>query len=158
MDTELLFTELYTENSMKTFVTRHLKKLEHITLMEIINQTLYRNVFVKFVEQLHPIIETEAIIALKRFILCQKILKNNDLFDNLIIFERLIELSPSYACEQKLRDLFHLGTRDLNFIHILERLKWKTIIELICHTDYKNFLTAIRQKSNQIKSIFRTIY
>lgn len=157
MDPESFFSELCSQSAVDNFVNKKLKILEHISLIEIINDTIYRKLFTKFLYENQPN-QGESMNTLKRFILCQRILRNTNIFDVEEIFEKLIELCPTFLWEQKIKNLSHKGEKDLNFIYVMENLKWESLIELICHNDYKRFLTAIKQKSGRIKDILRTIY
>lgn len=157
MDEEILYADFHFGYAMDNFVNKRMKKLEHITLMEIINDSIYRRLFVKFMEKLH-LHECESMILLKRFILCQKFILNHDLFEDREYYGKLIELSPTYLWEQKIQKLKIGNKEDLNFVHVMETLKWETIIDLICHSDYKYFLSAIKRKSNRIKKLLGEIY
>lgn len=153
----MLHTEFYLDHAMENFVNKKLKKLNQTTLMEIINDTIYRRLFIKFIQKILPG-ERESTMLLKRFILCQKLMMDKNLFDEKEIFEKLIELCPSFQWEQKIIQLSNGKQKDINFIHVLENLKWETIIELICHNDYKIFLSAIKRNSPAIIKLLREIF
>lgn len=100
----------------------------------------------------------ESMKLLNRYILCQKILDIQENFKNKDTFKKLIELCPSMLWIQKIRILKNTGKKDINFDYKMEKLKWKAVIELICHDDYRDFLVAIRQKSTLIKEILKELY
>lgn len=159
MDSEILSEDLYFGFSMDRFVSKKLKNLDNITLMEVVNDVIYRRTFVKYIQKIHQFeSETESMTLLKRYILCQKIIMNQEDFNDKSIFERLIELCPTYEWELKLKSLEILEEKDLHFVYAMEKLKWETIIELICHADYKLFLTAVKKKSSLIKNILKEVY
>lgn len=159
MDSEILCEDLYFGFSMERFVNKKLNNLNDITLMEVVNSVIYRKTFVKYIQKIHPFEpETESMTLLKRYILCQKILLNHEDFDNKETFEKLIESCPSYEWELKLKSLENVGEKDLHFVYAMEKLKWETIIDLICHNDYKLFLTAVKKRSNLVKTILKEVY
>lgn len=155
MDDEILYSHAHLYNAMETFVEKKLNKLKHITLRELINDLIYRRLLIKYIECVNP--SSDSMNVLKRFLLCQKILEKHEFFD-LKTCNKLIELSPSFQWEQKLNILWQKRECDLNFIHQMETLKWETILELICHNDYKCFLSAIKRKSTMIIRILKEIY
>lgn len=148
METEILCEDLYLGFSMDRFVNKKLNILDNITLMEIINDVIHRRTFIKYVQKTHPSeTEPESLRLLKRYILCQKILMNHEDFDDKENFEHLIESCSTFLWEQKLKSLENNGEKDINFI-----------IELICHNDYRFFLTAVKKRSSSIKIILKEIY
>lgn len=157
MDDEILFAEAHLKYAMDNFIQKKLKQMEHVTLMEIINDTILRKLFISFIEYFHAH-ESECLQLLKRFMICQKIIANRDAFDDKETYEKLIELCPSFVWEQKLKQLKYSNKRDISFVHIMENLKWGTIIEIICHHQYKFFLSNIRQKSTLIVKLLKNIY
>lgn len=142
---------------MDNFLNKILNRLKYISLKEILDDTLLRNLFIKFVQYDIPQ-DNEAVILLKRFILCEKLIANPVAMDRKTSFENLIERCPSFVWEIKLQNLMHKTGGDLDYVYILECLKWETIIELICHNDYKRFLEAIKTNSKRIRNILATIY
>lgn len=159
METKILLDGLNLGYSMDHFINKKLSQLENVTLMETINDIILRRTLIKYIQKLHSSeTELESIILLKRYIICQNILMNHDLFEDRDTFDKLIELSPSFLWEQKIKTLDNKGKKDLNFTYVMEKLKWETVIDLICHDDYKFFLMAIKKKSTLIRSILREIY
>lgn len=145
--------------TIDNFVKKKLNKLDNITLMEILSDVVYRNIFVKFIQKIHPNQEeTGAMKMLKRYILCQKILLNQENFNDKNIYIKLIKYCPSFIWELKIQNLSQNGRKDLNFMYVMEQLKWETIIDLICHDGYKAFLLAIKQKSKVLVNLLREVY
>lgn len=159
MDDKILYTDLQSDDTMDKFIKKKLIKLDNITLMETLNDVIFRRIFIGFIQIIHsPQSEFESMNLLKRYSICQKILTNHESFNDDEIFDKLIKYSPNFLWEQKIRGLLNRGERDLNFIYVMEKLKWETIIELICHNDYKTYLTAIKLKSKIIRELIREIY
>lgn len=159
MDDEIICEDLYLGFSMDRFVGKKLNKLDNITLMEVVNNVIYRKTFIEYIQKIHPFEqETESMNLLRRYILCQKILMDHEHFDDKNIFEKLLDSCSTYEWEKKLTSLKEDKDRDLHFIYAMEKLKWETIIELICHNDYKLFLTAVKRKSSLLKTILKDIY
>lgn len=159
MDHEILCEDLYFGFSMDRFVDKKLSSLDKITLMEVVNSVIYRKTFIKYIQKIHPFEpETESMNLLRRYILCQKILLNHEDFNDKEIFEKLVESCPTFEWEQRIKSLENVGEKDLHFVYAMEKLKWETIIELICHNDYKLFLTAVKRKSTIIKNILKEVF
>lgn len=154
---DILYDDFHCGKAMDNFVTKKMNKLQRITLMEIINDTIFRSLFIKFLYGLRED-DTESIIPLKRFILCQKLVANPDLFDDNDIYNKIIELSPSFLWEMKIKKLAIDNKKDLSFIFAIETLKWESLIEIIIHNDYKIFLMEIKRKSEKLINILKKIY
>lgn len=150
--------EFCTKCAVDNFLDNQMEKLSDITLHEIIYDPIFRNLFARFIQYQFFPYDTESVSILKRFILCEKILKKPDIIDNPVIYETLIELSPTFTWEERIRKLSDQAERNLNFLHMMENLKWETLVELICHHDYERFLRAIDEKSLRIKNLLREIY
>lgn len=159
MENKILDVDFYSELPMESFINKKLKKLNNITLMETVNNVVFRRIFIKFIQKLHSTeVEFETMNILKRYIICQKIMLNHEHFEDDETYNKLIELCPSLQWQQKIKILADKGETDLNFTYTMEKLKWETIIELICHDDYKTYLTAIKLKSKIITEILIDIY
>lgn len=151
--------DLYLGFSMERFIRKKLNSLDNITLMEVINSVFYRRTFIAYIQKIHPFeSKTESMVLLKRYILCQKVLVNHDNIDDSDIFENLLESCPTFEWEKKIGSLKNEKDRDLHFVYAMEKLKWETIIELICHNDYKLFLMAIKKKSTLLRNILKEVY
>lgn len=144
--------------AMDNLINNQLDKLKNITLHEIIYDPIYRNLLARFIQYQFFQYDTESMTILKRFILCERILKNPDIIEDPVVYETLIESSPTFSWEERIRELSVKSQRHLNFPHMMENLEWETIVELICHHDYERFLRAIDEKSPRITSILREIY
>lgn len=159
MDLKLQAKEVFSGLTMDNFTSKTLKKLYKYTLMETLNDVLLRRIFVKFIHDIHSTeTEFESINILHRYIICHKILSNQIKFENTETTQKLIKLCPNFKWQQKIEKLTLLGENDLNFTYIIEKLKWETVIDLICHDDYKHYLTAIKSKSKLILDILRDTY
>lgn len=159
MENKILDADFYSELPMESFINQKLKKLNNITLMETVNNVIFRRVFIKFIQKIHSTeAELDTMIMIKRYIICQKLLLNHESFEDDETYNKLIELCPSLLWQQKIRNLANRGETDINFTYTMEKLKWETIIELICHDDYKSYLTAIKLKSKIITEILIDIY
>lgn len=152
-----LFEQTQIEYAMENFVNRKIEKLSDISLMQIISDPPLLILFKKFIQR-HHTVKTESMILLERFLLCEKILKNTFLINNSHTIESLLEKSVTYEEEEKLRYLMQPINDKINRLYEVEKLKWNTLIELICHDDYKRFLTSVKKKSKLIKSILILIY
>lgn len=152
-----LFERTQIEYALENFVNRKIEKLSDISLMEIINDPPLLILFKKFIQRGHTV-KTESVILLDRYILCDKILKNTFLINNSHTINSLIEACTTYAEEKKIRSVLHPSHEKINRLYELEKFKWNTLLELICHDDYKGFLTAVKRKSHLIKSILIFIY
>lgn len=159
MDDEILYADFYNGGAMDSFVAKILNKLDKITLMEIIDNVMLRRIFIKFIQGINPPnTEFESMNLLKRYIICQKIILKNEVFENNEIYDKLIKLCPTFLWQQRIKSLAYRYEKDLNFLYVMEKLKWESVIELICHDDYKSFLTAIKFKSKSIKQILINTY
>lgn len=152
-----LFEQTQIEYAMENFVNRKIEKLNDISLLEIINDPTLLILFKKFIQRGHSV-ETESTILLERFLLCEKILKNSFLINNSHTLKNLIEKCSTYESETKLKNALQSTNEKIVRLYEVEKFKWNTLIELICHDDYKRFLTAVKRKSNLIKSILIFIY
>lgn len=144
-------------HAMEIFINKKLNKLEQITLMEVVNDIIFRKLFNEFFEK-DRINQYPVVNILKRYTLCEKIIRYPELFNNNIFVENLIDLCPSFEWEQRIINLSLKRTKDLNFFHTIEKLKWETITEIICHDNYRYFLKAIKEKSRKIIRILVSIY
>lgn len=137
-------------------IDKLLKKLDNITLKETLDDIVYRKIFVKFIQKHHlDEEEIESLNILSRYILCHKILLDQETFDDIEVYQKLLNLCPTQIWQQKIRNLVHQDFRDINFTYVIEKLKWESIIELICHDDYKKYLMAIKRKSKILGTIVR---
>lgn len=152
-----LFEQSQIEYALENFVNRKIEKLNDISLMKIIDDPPLLLLFKKYISRGHTI-KSESMILLERFLLCEKVLKNTYLIDNSHTIENLLELCTTYEEEEKVRSLMHPINEKIKRLYEVEKLKWNTLIELICHDDYKRFLTSVKKKSNLIKSILVFTY
>lgn len=150
--------EFCTKCALDNFMENQMEILRDITLHEIIYNPILRCLFTKFMQPENFGFDTESMTILKRFMLCEKILKKPNIIDDTAIYEMLIELSPSFSWEVRIEELSSQSERQLNFRHMIENLKWETLVELICHNDYEQFLKAIDGKSKRIENLLRKIY
>lgn len=158
MDDNLLYADLSLDYSKQNVViNKLLGKLESITLMETIDDILFRRIFIAFMQKVHSDRnEIESLKILSRYIICHRILLDQEIFEDSEVYSKLVELCPNLAWQQKIKSLIQQDSRDINFTYVIEKLKWESIMELICHDDYKYYLTAIRQKSRRIKRIVKS--
>lgn len=155
MDAQILNEGYYVHE----LINKKLRVLDKASLMDIIDDVIHRRIFIKFIQKIHESDnKTEAMKLLNRYILCHKILNNQENFENKKTFKKLIELCPSILWVQKIENLNNNGKDEMNFEYVMEKLKWETVTELICHDDYKKFLTAIRKKSKLIVEILKESY
>lgn len=140
-------------------IKNKIEKLYEYSLMETLNDVTLRLVFTKFIESIHETEkETESLIMMRQYVICQKIIKNNLNFDNHVIYRDLLRYCPTIWWHQKIKELKQRGQKDEHFKYVIEKLKWEVVIELICHEDYKAYLMAIKRKSRIFKEILRQIY
>lgn len=157
MEQQNFFWKFCTKCAAHRFAKDILANMNQITLDEIIHNHIYRNLFAKFIQYGHKS-DSDSMKLLKRFILTEKILKNPNIIDDPTTFETLIELSPSFSWEKRILRLSKPEERNLNFVYMIENLKWESIVEIMCHEDYERFLRAIANKSNLILKLLRKIY
>lgn len=152
-------TNEHTHNDyrMENFVNCNINKLNKMTSMDIVHDPILQFLFKEFVQRGHSI-KTEPTLYIERFLLCDKIIKYPTLLNNKCTMNKLIEKCSTYESEIRLRDLANRGIEPLNHLYELERYKYETLIDLICHEDYKRFLTAVKNKSRLIKEILEFIY
>lgn len=146
-----------TRCAANNFANQILDNMERITSTDIIYNSLYRNLLIKFISTRRHY-EAKSFGILKRLVICNGILKNPNLIDEPIIFETLLELSPSFSWEQRIEELSKPSERNRNFIFMMENLKWKRTLDLICHPDFENFMKAVEKRSRLIKKLLRQIY
>lgn len=151
------YEKMQIEYAMENFVNRKLEKIKNITLLEIIYDPTLRILFQNFIQRGHTV-KTEPTILFERFLICENILKNPKLIDNKQIVNQLIEKCTTFESEQHLSKILRNKWVDLHIIRKIEKFKWETMIELICNRDYKNFLTALKEKSTFIKRLLIFIY
>lgn len=142
---------------IENFVKRKLEKLEKITLLEIILDPFLQALFREFIQR-GQTVEMQSTILLERFLLCDKIIHNPDLMNNTEKMENLIEKCTTYEQELIIQNLKTGHNNMSNCLYEIETLKWKTLIDLICERDYKQFLNAIKNKSSLIEHILVKIY
>lgn len=142
---------------MENFVNRKLEKLEKITLWENIFDPSLQELFREFIQRSHTT-KMESTFLLERFLLCDKITHNPELIDNIPIMESLIENCSTYEQELMIQNLKTGGNSISNCLFEIESFKWRTLIDLICERDYKQFLNAIKNKSILIKRMLTEIY
>lgn len=130
-----------------------------MTLIGIINDPIARILFMKYI-QLGQRTDSDAMIRLKCYMLCNSLLENTKLLRQTEIVDNLIELCPSYQWELKLKQNFSLHNKSHNkdIKPMLTFLKRESIIELEIHHEYHRFITDISSKSNIIKMILKNIY
>lgn len=159
MDLKLQTNDVFSGIPMDKFTSKTLIKLYNYTLMETLSDVMLRKIFIKFIHSIHSTeIGFESMKILERYTTCQKILSNKTKFKNTEISQKLIILCPNTQWQQRIKKLTLLGENDLNFLYTIEKLQWETVIDLICHDDYKHFLTAIKMKSKLILKILADIY
>lgn len=159
MDLKLQTNDVFSGIPMDKFTSKILIKLYNYSLMETLSDVMLRRIFIKFIHSIHSTeIEFESKKILERYTMCQKILSNKFKLKNTEISQKLILLCPNTQWQQRIEKLTLLGEKDLNFLYIIEKLQWETVIDLICHDDYKNFLTAIKMKSKLILEILADIF
>lgn len=151
------FWRFCTKCAEKNFAKTHLNNLKQLTLTGMITNPLYRLLFMKFSQNGQELADTEAVKLLKRYSICEKILRNPDIIDDPLIYEALINLSPSLSWELRITELSVPSERSLNFVPMMENLKWETILDLVCHSDYVDFLIAIDNNSKKIKKYLREL-
>lgn len=145
------------EYAMENFVNRNLEKLNRITSMEIIYDPSLQMLFKKFIQRGHSI-KMESTILLERFLLCDKIIHNPRLINNMQYMKRLVKKCTTYEQELMVENLKSKTDGISECLYVLEGFKWRTLIDLICQEDYKNFLNAVRNKSKLIRQILIIIY
>lgn len=160
MDDKTLYVDSHSAFSMDNIVIKKLlQKLDNITLMETVDDVILRRIFIKFIQKIHDNeVEFESMKLLKKYMICQKILLNHELFENDYIYNKLLKSCPSFLWEQRIKSLVHTGEKDINFNYVIEKLKWETMIDLICNDDYRTYLMAIKQKSSTIQEVVKEIY
>lgn len=127
--------------------------------MEIVDNVLFRKIFIKFIQIIHPFeVKFESLILLRRYILCQKIIQNNEIIKFEEIYNKLLALCSNSIWEQRIENLVNQSESSISFVNMFEKLKWETIMELICNNDYKAFLIAIKKKSPIIREIIKNSY
>jgi hypothetical protein len=151
------FEQSQIEYALENFINRKIETLNDISLMEVITDAPLLLLFKKFIQGGHTV-KQESMILLERFFLCEKILKNTFLLNNSHTIENLIEMCTTYTEEEKVRDMLSPVNERINRLYEMEKYKWNTLIELICHDDYKRFLTAVKKKSKLIKTLLISIY
>lgn len=136
------FVSIFMKIDRKAFINLQLEKLQHMTLIGIINDPIAKKLFAKYIQLGHRC-DSESTTHLKCYYLCNKILENSKLLSEINILENLIELCPSYAWEQKIRKNLtqqkESQTKDIK--SMLTFLKRESIIELECHQDYHRFIS-----------------
>lgn len=152
-----LFERSQIEYALENFVNRKIEKLNDISLMKIIDDPPLLLLFKKYISRGHTA-KTESMILLERFILCEKNLKSTHLIDNSHVIENLLELCTTFHEEERIRRLLHPTIEKINRLYEVEKNKWNTLTLLICHDDYKRFLTSVKKKSNLIKNILIFTY
>lgn len=156
MDNKFLYADLssdYTTNNV--VINKLLMKLDNITLMETIDDIMFRKIFIQFMQKIHSDEnEIESLNILNRYIICHKVLLDQEILDEQV-YRNLLDLCPNSIWQQKIRNLVQQDSRDINFTYIIEKLKWESILELISHDDYKRYLMAIKRKSNVLKTIVK---
>lgn len=153
------FINIFTKIDRKAFINSQLEKLQHMTLIGIINDPISRKVLGKYIQLGHRS-DCDSMIKLKCYLLCSNILDNSKLIKETEVIDNLIELCPSYLWEQKLKHNFiqHNKNQSKDIKSMLTFLKRESIIELECHQDYHRFISDISSKSKIIKMILKNIY
>lgn len=151
------FEQTQIEYAMENFVNRKIDKMNDISLTEIISDPPLLLLFKKYIQRGHTV-ETESTILLERYLLCEKVLKDTFLIDDSRTISSLIDKCSTFAEEEKMRNILSPMNEKINRIYEVEKFKWNTLVELICHDDYKRFLTSVKKKSNLIKNMLILIY
>lgn len=151
------FEQTQIEYAMENFVNRKIDKMNDISLTEIISDPPLLLLFKKYIQRGHTV-ETESTILLERYLLCEKVLKDTFLIDDSRTISSLIDKCSTFAEEKKMRNILNPMNEKINRIYEVEKFKWNTLVELICHDDYKRFLTSVKKKSNLIKNMLILIY
>lgn len=153
------FVNIFMKIDRKSFINTYLDRLQHMTLIGIINDPIASSLFGKYI-QLGQKSISDSMIRLKCYQLCNNIIENSKLLREANILENLIDLCPSYSWELKLKHNFSQQNKTTNrdIKNMLTFLKRESIIELECHPDYHRFISDISSKSKIIKMILKNIY
>lgn len=159
MDGRMSLAEFEQESGKEKFIAKNLLKLDSITLMAVLEDVMLRRIFLEFIKKINcESTDFETVKLMRRYVLCQKIILKKELFEEDDIYCKLLKICPNFLWQQRIKALTHRCERDINFLYVLEKLKWESVIELICHDDYRKFLMAIKTKSTQIREILGDTY
>lgn len=143
--------------SANQFAHEYYIKLRTDKTFSTMKNPIYRKLFIKF-SQIGQDLDTHTTIIMKRYVLSIKILENPSSINDPDVYETLLILSPSRIWKDRIRNFSIINEGILNFTLMIEDLAWQTMLELIIHPVYHEYLRVIDSNPEFIKENLRQIY
>ncbi|XP_031619241.1 uncharacterized protein LOC116338250 [Contarinia nasturtii] len=128
------------------------EQIEHFAMMNVstlIQHSTGKTLFQNFLRIGHRHDKSEAMIHLECYEMCDKFLRNSQLYEDQDLIDHLLSLCPTYTWEQRITDTLENNSGDHRYHrirHVLNDLKRECVHSIECHNDYDRFRRELLRK------------